>query len=86
MVKVQPGTAAAAAGVKGGTQTRVIQGVPLRTGGDVITKLDGQPLTSMDQLAATIAQKQPGDKVTLTVVRNGTSQDITVTLGNRPAG
>jgi S1-C subfamily serine protease len=40
----------------------------------------------MDQLAAAIAQKQPGDKVTLTVVRNGAAQDITVTLGNRPAG
>ncbi len=86
VVKVQPGTAAAAAGVKGGTQSAVVQGVPLRTGGDVITKLDGQPLTSMDQLAAAIAQKQPGDKVTLTVVRSGTSQDVTVTLGNRPAG
>ena len=85
VVKVQPGTAAAAAGVKGGTQTTVVQGVPLRTGGDVITKLDGQPLTSMDQLAAAIAQKQPGDTATLTVVRNGTAQDITVTLGNRPA-
>ena len=40
----------------------------------------------MDQLAVAIAQKQPGDKMTLTVVRNGQPQDITVTLGNRPAG
>ena len=77
VVKVQPGTAAAAAGVKGGTQTTVVQGVPLPTGGDVITRLDGQPLTSMDGLAAAIAQKQPGDKVTLTLVRNGASQDVT---------
>ena len=84
VVKVQPGTAAAAAGIKGGTGTKVIAGAPITTGGDVITKLDGQPLTSMDQLAVAIAQKNPGDKVTLTVVRNGTSQDITVTLGNRP--
>jgi S1-C subfamily serine protease len=49
----------------------------------VITKLDGQPLTSMEQLGAAIAQKQPGDKVTLTMVRSGSTQDITVTLGNR---
>ena len=81
------GHGARGAGIKGGTQTKVIQGVPLRTGGDVITKLDGQPLTSMEQLAAAIAQKQPGDKVTLTVTSNGGSpQDITVTLGNRPGG
>jgi putative serine protease PepD len=84
VVKVQPNTAAAAAGIKGGTRTQVIQGAPIRVGGDVITKLDGQPLTSMQQLAVAIAQKQPGDKITLTVIRNGSPQDITVTLGNRP--
>lgn len=85
VISVQPGTAAAA-GIKGGTRTTVIQGVPIRTGGDVITKLDGQPLTSMDQLAAAIAEKRPGDKVTLTLIRNGSSQDVTITLGNRPQG
>ncbi len=87
VVSVQKGTAAAAAGIRGGTQTRVIQGLPLRIGGDVITKLDGQPLTSMDQLAAAIAGKQPGDKVTLTVTSSGGSpRDVTITLGNRPGG
>ena len=84
VIKVQPNTAAAVAGIRGGTSTKVIQGAPVSVGGDVVTKLDGQPLTSMDQLAAAIAQKQVGDKVTLTVVRNGQPQDITVTLGNRP--
>jgi S1-C subfamily serine protease len=83
---VQPGTAAAKAGLKGGTRTQTIQGVPFKTGGDIITKLDGQALTGMDQLAAAIAQKQPGDKITLTVLRNGASQDVTVTLGTRPGG
>lgn len=84
VISVKPGTGAAAAGIKGGTKTQDIQGVPIRTGGDVLTKLDGQPLTTMDQLAAAIAQKQPGDKVTLTVMHNGSPQDVTVTLGNRP--
>jgi putative serine protease PepD len=85
VIKVQPNTGAAAAGIKGGTQTKVIQGAPFTVGGDVITKLDGQPLTSMEQLAAAIAQKQVGDTVTLTVTSGGGSpRDITVTLGNRP--
>jgi S1-C subfamily serine protease len=83
VVTVRPGTAAAQAGIRGGDRTVTIQGVPIRTGGDVITKLDGQSLNSMEQLGAAIAQKQPGDKVTLTLVRNGTAQDITVTLGSR---
>ena len=54
-------------------------------GGDVITRLDGQPLESMEDLASTIAQKQPGDQLTLTVVRDGSERDVTVTLGDRPA-
>jgi S1-C subfamily serine protease len=83
VISVKSGTAAAAAGIQGGNKTVTVQGVPLRTGGDVITKLDGQPLTSMEQLGGAIAQKQPGDKVTLTVIRNGSPQDVTVTLGNR---
>ena len=86
IARVQPGTAAASAGLKGGNRTQVIQGAPYRVGGDVVTKLNGQPLTGMDQLAAAVAQMQPGNKVTLTVVRNGSPHDITVTLGNRPAG
>jgi S1-C subfamily serine protease len=84
VISVQKGTGAAAAGIKGGTHTQQIQGVPIRTGGDIITQLDGQPLTSMEQLAGAIAQKKPGDQVTLTVERNGSTQDVTVTLGNRP--
>jgi S1-C subfamily serine protease len=86
VARVQPGTAAASAGLKGGNRTQVIQGAPYRVGGDVITKLNGQPLTGMDQLAATVAQLQPGNKITLTLVRGGQPQDITVALGNRAAG
>jgi S1-C subfamily serine protease len=82
---VQNGTAAAKAGVKGGSKTVDIQGAPFVTGGDIITKLDGQPLTSMDQLAAAIAEKQPGQQVTLTLLRNGSNQDVTLALGDRPA-
>jgi S1-C subfamily serine protease len=84
VVSVQKGTGAAAAGIKGGTHTQSIQGLPIRTGGDIITALDGQSLTSMEQLAGLIAQKQPGDKVTLSIMRGGSRQDVTVTLGNRP--
>ena len=85
VIKVQPNTGAAAAGIKGGTQTKTIQGTPFTAGGDVITKLDGQPLTSMQQLAAAVAQKQVGDKVTLTVTSGGGApRDVTITLGNRP--
>ena len=85
VISVQPGTAAAEAGISGGSETRTVQGMEFRVGGDLITRLDGQPLKSMEDLASTIAQKQPGDQLTLSVVRDGSERDVTVTLGDRPA-
>ncbi len=48
--------------------------------GDVITAIDGRPITRGDELVVAIRAKAPGDTVTLTVLRDGSSQDITVTL------
>ncbi|MEO8456355.1 MAG: trypsin-like peptidase domain-containing protein [Chloroflexota bacterium] len=58
---------------------------PLKSGGDVITKIDGKDVTGIEQLATYIDQNhKPGDKVDLTIVRNGSEQTITVTLANWP--
>ena len=53
--------------------------------GDVVTAIDGQPVTNSDDLTAKISAHQPGDKVTLTVTRNGATKTIDVTLGTRPS-
>jgi putative serine protease PepD len=53
--------------------------------GDVITAIDGDPVTSADDLTAKISAHKPGDKVTLSVTRNGATQKIVVTLGTRPS-
>ena len=50
--------------------------------GDVITELDGQKLTKFGDLSGIIAQKRPGDKVTLTYLHNKKKQTKTVTLRN----
>jgi S1-C subfamily serine protease len=84
IASVQKGSAAANAGLRGGTRTVRLQGVPFRVGGDIVTGLDGQPITSMDQLAGDIALKSPGDKVTLTVLHGTQTLHITATLGTRP--
>src|SRR3954471_5444754 len=55
----------------------------LRTG-DVITKIDGQPVKSPSDVSAVVNQKQPGDKVVVTVERNGLTQELTAKLGTRP--
>ena len=51
--------------------------------GDVITAFDGQTITSPDDLTTAVSAKQPGDKVTITYVRNGQSATASVTLGTR---
>ncbi|HEY7270911.1 MAG TPA: trypsin-like peptidase domain-containing protein [Dehalococcoidia bacterium] len=72
----------------GAVVTDVAAGSPAAQAGirpnDIITKIDGQDLVDQSTLAATLANKKPGDKVTLTVNRNGATQDITVTLGTAP--
>ncbi len=51
----------------------------LRTG-DVITELDGKPMTDAGQLQMTVGQKRPGDTIRLQVVRDGKPTAISVTL------
>ena len=53
-------------------------------GGDIITAIDGQKLSSMDELAAAINTHKPGDTVTLSVISGSSTKDVQVTLGVRP--
>ena len=52
--------------------------------GDVITKVNGTDITDSHSLASSLGQFSPGDKITLTVVRDGKSQSISVTLDPYP--
>jgi serine protease Do len=54
--------------------------------GDVITKLDNDKITSTASLQSIIAKHKPGNKVKLTVVRDGKPQTIEVTLAEAPSG
>ena len=48
--------------------------------GDVVTEIDGQKVTDAGELQVMVGQKQPGTKINLTVLRNGKSMNIPVTL------
>jgi putative serine protease PepD len=54
-------------------------------GGDVITAVDGKPVTDVRDIAAAIIGHQPGDTVTLTIVRDGQTRQVPVTLQAWPA-
>jgi putative serine protease PepD len=53
--------------------------------GDVITAVDGKAITGADDLTAAIGNRAPGEKVVITLTRNGNSRTVTVTLGVRPS-
>jgi putative serine protease PepD len=49
--------------------------------GDVITAVDGTKVATAEKLRAIIAGQKPGDSITLTIDRGGSSKTITATLG-----
>ncbi|GAA5511874.1 hypothetical protein Dcar01_00588 [Deinococcus carri] len=84
--QVYPGSPAAQAGLRGGTQTAAQAGsgqgqnAQIATGGDIITAVDGQPISEGDDLRRAVIGKRIGDTLRLTVQRNGQTRDVTVNL------
>jgi putative serine protease PepD len=81
---VRPGTGAAQAGVKAAADEVTVQGESWPAGGDVIVKVDHEPIGSVEQLIDVIASKQPGDKIQVEVVRGSLHKTLTVKLGRQP--
>ena len=76
----RPAAAAEAAGVQPTQQT--FEGIVL---GDLITAIDGKPVHDVKSLAQIVSQKKVGDVLTLTIVRDGRTQKVPVTLRPQPA-
>jgi serine protease Do len=53
---------------------------------DIIVAIDGKPVTGSDELTMSVISHQPGETVTLDVIRNSKPVTVKVTLGQRPAG
>jgi S1-C subfamily serine protease len=73
---VSPGTPAERAGLQG-LRTTASGRIAVS---DRITAVDGKAVTSVDDLLHAFESKAPGDKVTLTVVRDGRSREVAVPL------
>lgn len=52
---------------------------------DIITKIDGEQVTSADGLIIALREHEVGDKVTLSVVRDSKEREVEVTLGSDEA-
>jgi 2-alkenal reductase len=82
---VTAGGPAEQAGLRGGGAAQEVRGQVVRVGGDVITAVDGAPVRSSDEVIRAVLARQVGERLELTIVRDGREQRITVTLGERPA-
>jgi S1-C subfamily serine protease len=82
---VRAGTPAEDAGLRAATGSETSGGQTYPTGGDVITALDGQKLSSAEQLRRALNAKRPGDSISITYSRGGSSRTVRLTLATRPA-
>jgi S1-C subfamily serine protease len=54
--------------------------------GDVITRIDGTDVGSADDVTTAVSDHKPGDRIDITVDRNGSSRTVTATIGQRAGG
>ena len=86
VAKVQPGTPAERAGLRGGTRVESSDGVQVSLGGDVIVRIGSTPVESAQDVSRVVAVHHAGEKVAFTVLRGGKERRvIDVILAERPA-
>lgn len=82
--QVMPNSPAEKAGLRGSEQSTTIEGQSVNIGGDVITAIDGNPITEMEDLISYLSTNTSvNQKVTMTILRDGTEQTLEVTLAAR---
>jgi S1-C subfamily serine protease len=80
ILDVGRGSAAANSGLRGAREERIVGNYRVPTGGDLITAVDGKPIEDRDSITRAISKKHAGDILGLTVLRDGRTMDVKVTL------
>ena len=82
---VTPDGPAEKAGIRGGDE-KVIEGIPVPMG-DVITGIEGDPVSSSEDVIEVVNSVKPGEGLLMTVVTPGEKERrVKVTVGTRPEG
>jgi S1-C subfamily serine protease len=79
--KVIPGGAAEHAGLRGGTQQAYLGNTPIYLGGDLVVAIDGDRVTSPQDVSEIMDRHQAGDTVTVTFYRGAKKMTVKLTLG-----
>lgn len=73
------------AGLRGGKETRSVNGLDFRVGGDVVVKIANVPVQDADDLVRAVSRLVPGQVALFTVLREGRRMVVPVELGQRPS-
>jgi S1-C subfamily serine protease len=84
VVSVEKDSPADEAGVKGGFKPLDVNGKKIMVGGDIVTAVNGASIENVQDLRNQVLRADPGDELKLSILRDGATQEITVTLGERP--
>jgi 2-alkenal reductase len=85
VMAVTPSSPAQEAGLQAGGQQVTVAGSPATVGGDVILAIDGQTVERFEALISYLYNNtEPGQEVTLTVLRDGQEQNLQIELGVLP--
>jgi S1-C subfamily serine protease len=85
VIEVVPGSSAAQAGIRGSDRAVRIGNARVPLGGDIITAINGKPVADLQELTVYLeTETQVGDKVEVTLIRDGQEMTVTVTLAERP--
>jgi serine protease Do len=82
---VVSGSPADKSGLRGSSKSATVDGQEVLVGGDVITKANGENVEGMEQLVQLVGGQKAGDKLELTVLRDGAEVQVTATVAARPA-
>jgi putative serine protease PepD len=84
VVSVTPNSAAAAGGIRGASEQVRVGRYIMPVGGDIILAFEGKPVNSTQEIATEIDRHKPGDRVTVTILRNGRKMDLPIVLREAP--
>jgi len=86
VTSITEGSPAEKADLKAGSNTKTLNGREINTGGDIILKIDNREVTKIDDILAYLeSQKQVGDQVHLTILRDNAIRELDLVLGERPS-
>lgn len=81
---VYDGSPADRAGIRGGNLSVVIQGDEYLLGGDILTSIQATPIRTHNEYVAKVRTLRPGQRVKITLLRDGQPREFTLTVAERP--